>query len=159
RRSPFPQLNLAQAMFLAQSLGANRINFSVLDFRPVHAGPAEKGCIEANLKHFELASHPSYLQQQKAWIQPPERVDLFSQAGHTAVFPEARDFTYRFWLKHYPIRSIAHGRKKLYLERSTRWDSYDRDILLWHIHYTEYSPNDSFVWPVESLYQFNEKSF
>src|SRR5262249_50965149 len=74
RRSPFPQLNLAQAMLLAQSLGANRINFSILDFRPVHAAPPQKGRIETDFKYFEFASHPSNFGQRKAWIQPRERV-------------------------------------------------------------------------------------
>src|SRR5262249_11222051 len=76
RRSSFPQLNLAQAMFLAQLSGANRINFSILDFRPVHGAPSQKGRIEADFKYFEFPSHPSYFEQRKAWIQPRERVDL-----------------------------------------------------------------------------------
>src|SRR5262249_49733995 len=101
----------------------------------------------------------SYFEQRKAWIQPLERVDLVTSGGHTATFPDARDFTYKYWLKHYPIRSAAHGRKKLFVERSTRWDSHEREVMGWHTHYRELSPDDSFIWSPDSLYEFNEKSF
>lgn len=67
RRSPFEGLTLAQALRAAQISGSNRVDFNVLNFRPVHGGEWS-GSLERAFRYFEFPDHSSYFSQKKAWI-------------------------------------------------------------------------------------------
>ena len=159
RRSPFPGLTLAQALRAAQISGANRIDFNVLNFRPIHGGEWS-GSLEGAFRYFEFPDHPSYFSQKKAWVQPPKRVNLTETGGHEAFFDGQQDFRYRFLLKHFSIRSASQGRNKLHRHRNARWDKYEKETMGWHEHYQSISSSySSLIWPVEQLREFSQKSF
>jgi glycosyltransferase involved in cell wall biosynthesis len=158
RRSPFPGVNLARAMQIAQATGATRIDFTVLNFRPVDAGPYIPGTLKSAFKYFQFGTHPSYFQQRKAWLQGNDRVDLRNSGGHDANFGNAADFRYKFWLKHYPIRSMSHGRVKTYRERAQRWSTAEKEAG-WHVHYDDVAGDSSFVWPAEQLLNYHKDTF
>ena len=67
RRSPFEGLTLAQALRAAQISGSNRVDFNVLNFRPVHGGEWS-GSLERAFRYFEFPDHSNYFSQKKAWI-------------------------------------------------------------------------------------------
>jgi glycosyltransferase involved in cell wall biosynthesis len=158
RRSPFEELTLAQALRVAQICGANRIDFNVLNFRPVHGGEWS-GSLERAFRYFQFPDHLSYFSQKKAWVQGYERVKLVDDAGHLANFDGAWDFRYKFLVKHYPIRSVHQGRNKLHRHREARWEASEKDAG-WHVHNQSImSRYSSLIWPVEELHEFNSNSF
>jgi glycosyltransferase involved in cell wall biosynthesis len=158
RRGPFEGLTLAQALRVAQICGANRIDFNVLNFRPVHGGEWS-GSLERVFRYFQFPDHSSYFSQKKAWIQESERVNLVENAGHLANFDGPRDFRYRYLVKHYPIRSVHQGRNKLHRHREARWEASEKDGG-WHVHNQSIiSRYSSLIWPVEELHEFNSNSF
>jgi len=50
----------------------------------------------------------------------------------------------RFLLKHYPIRSQAHGQHKVLTERKGRFDPEER-ARGWHVHYDHVDTQTSFI--------------
>lgn len=157
RRSPFADKTLAEGLFIAQKFGANRVNFTVLNFRPVQDGPPPEGEFRESYRYFELPDHGSYFAQNKAWIQTKERVDLTSTGGHVAEFHGANDFPLRFWLKHLPIRSQIHASRKISAERARRWS--EKELQKgWHSHYND-AEAKSHVWTADSLDYQRAESF
>jgi hypothetical protein len=158
RRSPFPGVDLARAMHAARITGATRLEFTILNFCPVDASPYIPGNLENAFKYFQFGSHPSYFQQCKAWFQGSERVNLRESGGHRADFANAVDFRYKFWLKHFPVRSMSHGRIKIHRDRVQRWSKAEQESG-WHVHYQEIAQESSFVWPAEQLHEYHRDTF
>ena len=153
RRSPFPDLALADALHVAQQTGANRVDFNVINFRPTGDRPFRPGALETDLLFFEYGTRPGHFKQAKAWLQGAEAVDLASSGGHSAAFPEAVSFPYKFLLRHYPLRSAEHGRRKVLVERRGRWSADERAVG-WHVQYDEFSESSSFKWEQEKLIEY-----
>lgn len=149
RRGPFEHLTLAQSLECAEIYGSNRATFTVLNFRPVDDASPTPGTFRESYRHFEFPDHTSYFAQNKAWIQPNNRVDLVSTGGHVATFEGAKDFPLRFTLNHIPIRSQAHASRKISAERSNRWSEKELNDG-WHSHY-EGNASKSFIWMAETL--------
>ncbi len=157
RRSPFPKMTLAQGLHSARKFGANRVSFTVLNFRPVQDTAAVEGRYREDYRYFELPDHPSYFLQSKAWIQPVERVNLSASGGHIAEFTGAVDFPLRFSLHHLPIRSQIHASRKISLERASRWSEKElKDG--WHSHYDR-SSSKSYIWIANSLEYYQPSMF
>ncbi|MFG1426299.1 methyltransferase domain-containing protein [Roseixanthobacter glucoisosaccharinicivorans] len=154
RRSPFPGLDLATALHVAAQAGANRVASNLIHFRPIDARPFRPGTLKSAFSHFEFGTRPGHFKQVKAWLQGPELVDLASSGGHVASFPGAVDFPYRFLLRHYPIRSAAHGRRKILAERRTRWSPEER-ALGWHVQYDDFSETAPGFWHAADLVKFD----
>lgn len=155
RRSPFPGMTLSQALKLAEESGANRVAFNLVDFRPVTDAPYRSGTLAEAFTHFEFGSKPAHYWQIKGWLQGSERVDLAGSGGHAAKFDGAKDYPYRFLLRHYPIRSVAQGRKKVIEDRQKRWSPQERDRG-WHKHYDGFGPASMFQWNPNELLRFDQ---
>jgi SAM-dependent methyltransferase len=155
RRSPFPGMTMAEGLYLARDAGANRVNFTIINFRPTADDPD----ISLNMGYpgsaFEFASRPDEFDQAKAWLQPAQQVDLVTSGGHTASFDGATELPYRFLLMHYPIRSAEHGRRKILTERVGRWSPEER-AMGWHVHYDGYHVASQFLWDPSDLIRFTE---
>jgi hypothetical protein len=145
-------------MHAAQVIGSNRIDFTVLNFRPVDGGTYLPKTLETAFRYFQFGDHPSYFVQSKAWLQGSGRVDLAHSAGHMVKFDNPVDFRYKFWIKHFPIRSVSHGRKKLYRERESRWCEQEIEKG-WHVHYNDLDKDASFIWPAEQLREYRDDRF
>ncbi|MFG1397602.1 glycosyltransferase [Roseixanthobacter pseudopolyaromaticivorans] len=150
RRSPFPGLDLAAALQVAARAGANRVASNLIHFRPTDARPFQPGTLKSAFSHFEFGTRPGHFKQVKAWLQGPDQVDLASSGGHVASFPGAVDFPYRFLLRHYPIRSAAHGRRKILADRRGRWCP-DERALGWHVQYDDFSESAPGFWNSRDL--------
>lgn len=157
RRSPFPGTTLAEGLDIASRMGANRVHFSLINFRPVTDQPFAPGSLRSSLLHFEFGTRPGHFKQGKAWFQGEVKVDLSSSGGHMVTFPSVRDFPYRFLLQHYPIRSNEHGMRKIFHDRRSRWSSHERSVLRWHTHYDGFSEDSSFIWRETELFPFNSE--
>jgi hypothetical protein len=156
RRPPFPKHRLAHALAIAEQVGATRVNFSLLNFRPVDDRPYKPGSLREHFKYFEYGSSISDYQQKKAWRQGSKTVDLAFDGGHTARFGGARDFPYNFVLRHYPIRSQNHGRQKVLDDRQARWSPQER-AMGWHNHYDVYSNTSKFIWSRTELSEMTDE--
>ena len=143
RNGPWPELGLREALWRVDQSGFNAVDHTVLNFRPIDEGFPPGRDFEAYFRHFEFGRTSDLHLQVKAWKnQAP--VDLAGRAGHEARFPGRRIFPYKFELKHYPIRSQAHGERKIFRDRVPRWDPRERR-LAWHVQYDDVAPHQSFV--------------
>ncbi|MBA4783777.1 MAG: glycosyltransferase family 2 protein [Rhizobiales bacterium] len=154
RRAPFPGMTIAQALDIARQSGANRVHFNLINFRPTDELPYQPGTLKRHFSFFEFGTLPGHFLQAKAWIQGEGAVDLVSSGGHIAKFQHAKDFVYRFLLKHYPIRSAAHGQKKVLHERVSRW-SPEEMAKGWHRQYEVLAADPSFIWDPAFLFAYD----
>jgi glycosyltransferase involved in cell wall biosynthesis len=143
RRGPWPGAGLREALWRVDRAGFNAVDFTVANYRPIDDSFEPGDDFEARFRHFEFGATSDLLLQIKAW-KNVGRVDLAGSAGHQARFRGRRVFPYKFLLKHYPIRSQAHGERKIFRERIPRWDRHER-VRGWHVHYNEFSPGQSFL--------------
>ena len=68
-------------------------------------------------------------------------VDLASSGGHEATYRspawlKGKVMPWSFVLRHYPIRSQAHGVRKVFTERKNRWNATERKAA-WHAQYDD----------------------
>ncbi|MGH8989449.1 MAG: hypothetical protein ACRDXC_12790 [Acidimicrobiales bacterium] len=153
RQSPWARVPLRRALWCVEQFGFNCIDHVVMNFRPVDERWEGKGPLQDAFTWFEFGDHHASFRQQKAWKPQREPVRFASSGGHDAVFPGKRVFPYRFLLRHYPIRSSAHGRRKVLTERQGRFSPEEREKG-WHVHYDHYSETSEYLWRPETLQRF-----
>jgi SAM-dependent methyltransferase len=151
RKSPFGGLNLADAMHLVELANWNRIDFTVLNYRPIDDSPFLPGTLTSAFRNFEFGTKPGHFVQKKAWLQGASKVRLADTGGHIAEFDDAHDCPYHFVLHHYPLRSVEHGRRKINRERADRWSADDLAVG-WHGHYRELAGDANLVWDAKTLH-------
>ena len=93
---------------------------------------------------FELSDHPGHFHQRRAWKNLGQRVALARTAGHDVFFDGRLVYPFRFLLKHYPIRSQAHGERKILRERRSRFNAEERSFG-WHAQYDVLEPSPRFL--------------
>jgi hypothetical protein len=71
---------------------------------------------------------------------------------------EAECIPTSFLLKHYPIRSQAHGERKVFRERRPRYDPANR-ARGWHTHYDHLQEGYVFGRPQSEAGRFEERQF
>ena len=143
RCGPWPGVGLREALWRVDRAGFNAVDFTVVNYRPIDDSYVSGSDFERHFCHFEFGATSDLLLQVKAWKKGP-RVDLAGSAGHQARFADRRVFPYKFLLKHYPIRSQAHGERKIFRERLPRWDRHER-VRGWHVHYDAFESGQSFL--------------
>lgn len=159
RRGPFPGINLADTFDIVANAGANRVDFRVLNFRPIqHDGEL---CLSGlrSLRFFDFGTRPGHLSQSKAWLQGNARVDLASTGGHEVRFDGAKDFPYKFLLRHYPLRSEAHARRKVEVERLDRRSPFEYGVLNFHAHYDKLAQSCFKIEAEEDLLEWKDETF
>jgi hypothetical protein len=155
RRSPIMPFNLADSLALVEAAGWNRVDFTVLNHRPIDDRPLGPGGLVEGLPHFEFGTKPGHFIQKKAWIQGSNRAFLASSGGHVADFEGARDCPYRFLLHHYPLRSPEHARRKINQERVGRWSKEEMQRG-WHSHYNDPVGLEQIIWHPDQLHHSRE---
>jgi glycosyltransferase involved in cell wall biosynthesis len=143
RCGPWPGVGLRRALWRVDRAGYSAVDHTVLNYRPVDDDFRPGSDFEQHMRHFEFGRTSDMMLQIKAW-KNVGRVDLAGTGGHEATFPGRRVFPYRFLLKHYPIRSQAHGERKVFRERVARWDPAER-ARGWHNHYDGVATQQSFL--------------
>ena len=142
RESPWGDVPLKEAIRKVDALGYNAIDFQSFDFRPTddrwHAGEDVRTAFQ-----FYSEAAPYDRVQIRCWKKTP-RVELESTGGHDTQFDGRRVFPLRFVLRHYPIRSQAHGERKVFAERRPRYAEQERS-LGWHVQYDDAVEGTSFV--------------
>lgn len=144
RRGPWDGVSLRDAIYRADVAGYNRIDFTVANFPPTDNSFAPGSDFVEHFRRFDWGHNPGHFAQQKAWKNLGQEVSLARQAAHIVEFENARVFPYKFLLLHYPIRSQAHGERKIFQDRMPRVLPAAR-LRGWHNHYDRHTIGDSFI--------------
>lgn len=158
RESPWPGLNLRDALYHVDRLGFNCIDHVQLAFRPVDNDYAAGTPLGRHFRHFEFDPEPSGQVQRNAWKNGGHSVNLHQSGGHEVVFPGRKIFPFKFLQRHYPVRSQAHGERKVLRERQARWNEQER-AQGWHRHYDTIHTGHKFLRRPEELLVFDPDNF
>lgn len=151
RCSPWPGVSFHDGLRRVSAEGFSAIEFAVVHFRPVDDSFRAGMDPERHFRFFERG-HP-HVAHVKAWCQPTMMVGLAESGGHDAMFPGRSIYPEKFILKHYPIRSLEQGRRKIFAERLVRFHP-DERAAGWHIHYDKHQPSDILLWDPNDLLEW-----
>jgi hypothetical protein len=158
REAPFAGATLRDGLREVDELGFNAVNFELADFRPTPEDAFVPGeDVRLHLRYYEPPGSYDEL-QVKAWKRRPTPVDLVSHGGHDVLFEGKRVFPVPFILRHYPIRSAAHGARKVLAERVARFAAEERADG-WHVQYDRYIDGAEFLQARETLLRFDGDRF
>lgn len=153
RLPPWPGLSLREGIDRVDAAGFNLINFKLYNFR-LTEGLVTGPDFESTMLDY---SHGERFNQRqvKAWQASPA-VDLATFGGHHVSVPDARVFPTRFIHKHYPVRSLEHGRRKIIAERRARFSNAER-ARGWHVQYDDLNEVDDqeILWDPSRLARFD----
>ena len=76
---------------------------------------------------------------------------IISKPGRPPLRQRSDTASYKFLLKHYPIRSQEHGQLKILAQRRQRWAPEER-ARGWHVQYDHIDDSTSFVWDARALH-------
>ena len=153
RESPWPHLNLRDAIGFVDRLGYNAIDFELFNFWPTHDGFTGREDVRDTFRYYAPPAACDRL-QIKAWKNVTGPVDLAASGGHEAIFPGRRVFPIRFILRHYPIRSQSHGTRKVLYERKARF-SEEEQRRGWHVQYDAVDENYDFIRDPHALTKYD----
>jgi hypothetical protein len=156
RESPWPGMTLASAIQRVDALGYNAIDSVRLDFWPVH-DDFQPGDDVRSAFPFYAEPAPYDRLQVRCWKKTTTPVDLSSSGGHEVQFPERNVFPLPFLLRHYPIRSQAHGLRKVFRERRSRFTERERAIG-WHVQYDTVDAGTDFIRDPATLTRFDAEA-
>jgi hypothetical protein len=149
RESPWRGVTLREAIARVEAAGFNAIDFASLDFWPTHDRFRPGDDLRQTFTRYAEAS-PCDRVQVRCWKKTAAPVDLASSGGHDAQFHGRRVFPLRFISRHYPIRSQAHGVRKVFDERVGRFRHQER-ARGWHVQYDGLPATASFVRDADTL--------
>ncbi len=157
RISPWRNVTLQQALTFVSQCGYNAVDFTVADFRPTKDGYDGKVHPDNFFHNFEFTRSSGNFVQVKGWknIGP---VNLVNNGGHMVEFDGRRIFPYKFINKHYPLRSVAQAKRKIFKDRKPRFVSAERKIGM-HIHYDTFKEEDSYIWNEAFLKKYTPAYF
>jgi len=157
RVSPWPELNLREAIAYADQMGFNAIDHTVIEFFSIGNELSVDRNHEDFMNYYEFGKQESDFQQIKIWKNTNEWVVL-ADGGHQACFEGRRVFPYKFLTKHYPFRSQLQAEKKIFHDRQARLAPEERAVGM-HVHYDEYGPGYVFVRNSKELELYREQEF
>ena len=142
RYSDHPGETLVQGFQRIQDLGCNAIDHRVITFHPSDNGFDGTQDPETYFQYYSGDPLNQRNGQVKAWrnIGP---VSLAHGAGHQVMFHGRRVYPHMWLSKHYPIRSQAHGERKVFQER--QWLDQQQGRRDWHVQYRRITPGHSFL--------------
>lgn len=156
--SPWAGVNLRDGIHRVDREGFNCIDHTVMTFHPVNDDFVPGADFEEYFRYFDFSDHPSHFLVINGWKSYRQDISLAESGGHEIRFDGRRVYPYKFLLKHYPVRSQAHGEKKVLRERKPRWDPVEK-AQGWHYHYDHIEEGHAFLAAPHELTQFDEKSF
>lgn len=152
RYSPWTGVNLRDAFFHVESQGFNAVNHSYLNFELTEDSLDARSAIEG-LRWFR--PERSDLSRVTSWHHEPGRIEEIAWSGnHKIRFAGRAVFPYNFLCKHYPIRSLDQGTRKIFQDRLPRYSVSER-LKGWHSHYDKLSPQ-KLIKPTDGLFKFDE---
>jgi hypothetical protein len=153
RYAPWPQLTLREGLDRVDHSGYNLVNFKLFNFRLTH-DMVESSDYERDMPNYSVGEYFNQY-QVKAW-KAHRDIDITAHGGHIARRPDARIYPVRFIHKHYPVRSLQHGRRKILQERKERFNRAEKQ-LGWHVQYDHMADVtvDDVFWSSSQLTRFD----
>ncbi len=156
RYAPWEGVSLKDAIYYVDQCGFNIIDNVVLNFLPI-----DNGFENSSIPYYDYFTHcifgrnSGYFKQLRMWKNLSLPVDLASSGGHVAKFSGMKPFPFLFIMKHYPMRSTSHGKRKIFQERNPR---YNHEELKhgWHRHYDSIDFDYTFIWEKSSLIDYRK---
>ena len=153
RYAPWPGLSLREGLDRVDHSGYNLVNFKLFNFRLTgDIGACDD--YERDMPAYSAGEHFNQY-QIKAWKAHPN-IDIVANGGHIARRPDGKIYPVRFIHKHYPVRSLEHGRRKILQERKQRFSTAEKQRG-WHVQYDQMAdvrPEDVF-WQPDKLERFD----
>jgi glycosyltransferase involved in cell wall biosynthesis len=134
--SPWENITFPEAIKLVDTLGYNCVNFELFNFKPVNTEYKNNTNPQDFFEYWEPADVFDVL-QVKCWKNTSQQIDLATSGGHDVQFEGKKVFPLKFIMRHYPIRSRAHGIKKVFSDRMPRFDTTEKNMD-WHRQYDRY---------------------
>ena len=153
RECPWPGMTLLEGIRVVDSLGYNAIDFRLLNFLPTGESWTVGSDVREAFQYFKPGDRWDTV-QIKAWKRTGAPVDLVSSGGHEAAFEGRRVCPVPFLLRHYPLRGDAHGVRKVFSERISRFSPAERKRG-WHVQYDRYLGQSSIIADVGTLTKFD----
>lgn len=153
RYAPWPGLSLREGLDRVDHSGYNLVNFKLFNFRLTHDIAASDD-FERDMPAYSAGEYFNQY-QVKAW-KAHRDIDIVANGGHIARRPDGKIYPVRFIHKHYPVRSLEHGRRKILQERKQRFSVAEKQRG-WHVQYdqmADVSAQDVF-WPAVKLARFD----
>lgn len=147
-------VSLRQGLYCVERFGFNVVDHTAVEFRPVEDTWVPGDDLATSFEWFEFGSAPAHFTLLKAWKPQATMVTNAETGGHSIEFAGRRVFPYKFPIRHYPLRSSAHARHKLFTERKPRWNPEER-AKGWHQHYEEFDEQSRFVWDRAALHRWD----
>jgi hypothetical protein len=157
RRPPWPGIGLRDGIWAVDRVGYTLVDHTVVNFRPVDFTDYTGMDPLEHFTHFEFGQHPGDFAQLKTWKRSPE-VTFAGLGGHRARFDDARVYPLKFTNLHFPIRSQAHGRRKILHDRRQRFSPEDL-ARGWHGHYDFVGEETTLVWDAARLNPYDPATF
>ena len=150
--SPWLGLTYRDALYSVGNMGFNAVDHTVIDFRPIDNSFTSGTELSSHFSHFEFQQGASTTVHVQAWANDGP-VDLASSGGHDVQFDGRRVFPFNFTLRHYQVRSQAHGEQKVFRDRRPRYvvEELDRG---WHDHYFRMTRKHRFLRRPEELLEY-----
>lgn len=153
RIGPWEYISLKDTLYWIDSLGYNCVENNVIDFRLTQENQAN---IFAQDTYFDFRHKLKWFNHLKTW-KKSEYIDLKTSGGHFLKRENPKVFPLKILNKHYPIRSVEQGYKKVFQDRIPRFEK-ERRTRGWHGHYDNikeyqgllYNPDEMIYW-TESL--------
>jgi len=158
REAPWPGVSLRDALYHVEQCGFNCVDHTLINFRPVDNSFVPGSDFGHHFRYWEPGKNPGHFEQMKAWKKTEVRVSLAESGGHCVQFPGKRVFPYKFLTRHYPIRSQAHGERKILQERKGRRHP-EEQAKGWSIRYDSVEEGHSFLHNSSELMQFDPSTF
>lgn len=155
RYSPWPHLSLLEGIEKADVAGFNIIDYKLFNFR-ITEDFSFSNDFEYSMNLFSNNDLHSNI-QLKTW-KKTNSIDLTLYGGHIPVRDNPLVYPLKFILKHYPIRGIEHGIKKLSVDRLPRYSPSEK-ARGWHIHYDNVNVNtlNGILWDKSNLYFYDHE--
>ena len=145
RESPWSGLSLREGIERVDREGFNAINFKIHDFKPTDNSFVPGEDVRRYLHYYDPDIHAFNRVQIKCWKYFGQKFTMWRSGGHSVEFEGRILYPTPFILRHYPIRSQEHGRKKVFSDRKGRFDQQER-AAKWHDQYDQIpNPEHDFI--------------
>lgn len=155
RRSPWAGVTIRDALWAVDRAGFTTIDHTVANHYPIDDSFTSGADLPTALPCFEWGMTEGDELRVNGWKSLGRAVVLHGIGGHWIQFAGAHVFPYNFLLEHYPVRSQAHGVRKVLGDRKPRWNAAER-AKGWHVQYDTISEGHDFLRAPRTLMERDE---
>lgn len=155
RYSPWLGYSLKDGIERVNNEGFNLINFKLFNFRTTETYLYNSSFEESMIYYSDVDVHSDI--QIKCWKNNSE-INLTNYGGHILSRPNGLLYPVKFVHKHYPVRGVEHGIKKIGKDRRNIFSKEEKEKG-WHKHYDEVNFDDlsGILWRNSDLKKYNHE--